>query len=94
MSVKIRIYHKFEEWYCHLPKIQQAQVDARLSLIKNYGHFGHVKHIEAKLFEIKFKNGIRIYFFRSAEKEITLILGGTKHGQQKDIQKAKKILDI
>jgi len=91
MAFEIRTLAEYEAWYKKLDSLAQAQIEKRLSAIKNEGHFGNTRHLEAGLCEIKFNNGLRIYFFRSGLSEITLVLGGTKHGQNKDIEKAKKI---
>ncbi len=91
MAFEIRTLVEYEVWYKNLDYLVRAQIEKRLSSIKNEGHFGKTRHLEAGLCEIKFNNGLRIYFYRSGQNEITLVLGGTKHGQNKDIEKAKKI---
>ncbi|OFZ18108.1 MAG: hypothetical protein A2Z20_06055 [Bdellovibrionales bacterium RBG_16_40_8] len=93
MSFLIRTCAEYDGWYEKLDRLSQAQIEKRLSAIKNDEHFGHTRHIEAGLCELKFNNGIRIYFYRSGTKEITLVYGGTKHGQDKDIKKAKVIFN-
>lgn len=82
MGFQLRKYEEYERWYDKLDTLTQAQIEKRLSAIKNDAHFGHTRHIEA---------GLWIYFYRSGEREITLVYGGTKHGQDKDIKKAKII---
>ena len=91
MVFEIRTLPGYESWYDRLDPLTQAQIEKRLSAIKNGGHFGNTRHLDSGLCEIKFNNGLRIYFFRSGKSEVTLVLGGTKHGQSKDIEKAKKI---
>ena len=76
-------------WYKTQTAKFQAQVEKRLSNVEQYGHFGHVKDLGGGLAEIKFNNGVRIYFSRTGANQITLILGGNKNGQSKDIAKAK-----
>jgi putative addiction module killer protein len=93
MGFQILTSAEYESWYEKLERLAQAQIEKRLSAIKSNGHFGSSRYLDAGLCEIKFSNGIRIYFYRSGQSEITLILGGTKHGQSKDIEKAKRIFN-
>lgn len=93
MNYTIKGLPKYELWFDKQPKLIKAQIEKRLTLIRLHGHLGRIKHIDSKLWEIKFNNGLRIYFYKSGYREITLVLGGTKHGQQKDIEKAKRIYD-
>ncbi|NGX61581.1 MAG: hypothetical protein K940chlam9_01068 [Chlamydiae bacterium] len=46
----------------------------------------------AEVWELRWKNGRRIYFSFIPEKKILLLLGGNKNGQDKDIRKAKSLL--
>lgn len=73
----------------------QAQIEKRLANIKNHEHFGHVRQLDSRLAEIKFNNGVRIYFSVRIErnKVLILLLGGNENGQSKDIAKAKSLLD-
>jgi len=81
----------YERWFvAQVPKFQ-AQVEERLRKIAELGHWGNVKSLGDGLAEIKFNNGYRIYFAHTAKNEITLLLGGNKNGQDKDIKKARKI---
>jgi putative addiction module killer protein len=72
----------YSAWFKNQPGKFQAQVAKRLSNIEEHGHF-----------EIKFNNGSRIYFIRTKANQLTLLLGGNKNGQSKDIAKAKTFLD-
>lgn len=89
----LRRLQDFISWLAGLSDKNQRQVEARLARIEDYGHFGDFKHIEGSLFELRFKNGNRIYYFRTGKAEITLISGGDKNDQDRDIKKAKTILD-
>src|SRR5215471_19902942 len=47
------------------------------------------------LAELRWKSGMRLYFSRITDRQgtaVLLILGGTKHGQEKDITKARVLL--
>lgn len=83
---------EFEEWYDHLPLKSKFQVDERLLHISYDGHFGNYKDLGEDVWELKWKNGNRIYYAYLAEYNLLLLLGGNKNGQSKDITQAKKIL--
>lgn len=96
---QIHLTQEFKDWL----KIQNAkfqyQIDARIMKIREVGYFGDRKNIsfyeksELKnvIWELRFNNGIRIYYAYIPEQKILLLLGGNKNGQEKDINKAKKI---
>ena len=90
--IEIRKTLDFEFWYSSLSERVQIQIAARLERIQNTGHFGSVKNIGGKLCELRWKNGWRIYFCRQAKDTIVLLIGGNKHGQEKDIKKARFLL--
>jgi len=52
---------------------------------------GDVRYLGNKLFEFKWKIGIRIYFVIKGRKIILLINGGNKNDQKRDIKKARNI---
>ena len=88
----------YQDWYDSLEHKSQAEVERRLMKISEDGFFGKNPHkhklLGDKLEELKFhdQNGMRIYFVRTGKKEITLLLGGFKNGQKKDIKKAKALI--
>ena len=82
----------FEDWFQKQDPETQARVQMRLDRIAFDGHFGVVKFFDG-LIEIKWNSGLRIYMARIESKLIVILVGGTKHGQSKDIKKAKKLLD-
>lgn len=43
--------------------------------------------------ELRWKNGRRVYYAEIPEKQIILLLGGNKNGQDKDIRRAKRIFN-
>lgn len=93
--IKITKTPDFEEWLKRLTIKEQAQVEARLYRIEAFGHFGDVKHLEGSdypLFELRWKNGWRIYFYREEKAAIKLLVGGKKNDQKKDIKKAETLL--
>lgn len=82
----------FDEWFNDQSEKVKAQIRARFSRIEMAGHFGIFKSVGDGVLELKWKNGLRIYFAYLAHKKIIIILGGTKHGQKTDIKKAKSFL--
>lgn len=81
------------------PPRSQVQINKRLSMIKFDGYFGDHKSISFydkgelryKVWELRWKDGRRIYYAYIPEKKILLLLGGNKNGQSKDVSKAKAI---
>lgn len=89
---KFRQHELYIKWLQNQSPKSQGQIDRRLQKIELHNHFGHVRNLGGGLAELKFNDGRRIYFSVTGENEITLILGGNKNGQEKDIKKAKKLL--
>jgi putative addiction module killer protein len=83
---------EYEEWFDAETKKSQVQIEDRLSKIENEGHFGIHKDLEDGVWELKWGSGRRVYYTIIPEKNIILLLGGNKNGQDKDITKAKKII--
>jgi putative addiction module killer protein len=91
--MKIVSSDAYAKWYQTQPKKIQAQILARLMKIENEDYFGTHKNLGDFLWELKFNNGNRIYYtvIKKDNELVFLILGGNKNGQQKDIDKAKKV---
>ena len=81
----------FKKWYFEQEIKIRAIIDARFSRIKNFRELGDVKYLGNKLFELRWKMGIRVYFIIKDNKTIILLNGGSKNGQKRDIQKARKL---
>ena len=81
----------FIDWYSSQSISTKLQIDARLQRLVDYGHIGNSRHLSSSLFEMKWKNGLRIYFMFKGKQVVILLAGGTKHGQERDIQRAKKL---
>jgi putative addiction module killer protein len=79
-------------WFEGLKLKEAGQIESRLKRIMDEDHFGSVRDLGDGLWELKFNNGNRIYYARTGKAELTLILGGTKYGQDRDIKKAKNLL--
>ncbi len=82
---------EYMEWIEGETWKSQVQIEDRLSRIENEGHFGVHKDLDDGVSELKWMNGRRVYYTIIPEKNIILLLGGNKNGQDKDINKAKKI---
>lgn len=92
--IRIRKTPEFEAWLSELAIKEQAQVEARLHRIREFDHFGDFKLLEGgcfPIFELRWKNGWRVYFFREAKNAILVLLGGKKNDQKKDIKKAETL---
>lgn len=83
---------EYDEWLEEQPAKSQVQIRERISKIRDNGYFGDHKDVENDVWELRWKNGRRIYYAYIPEKNILLLLGGNKNGQDKDIRQAKKIL--
>ncbi len=81
----------YGKWFYSLTIKEQTQIMKRLNRIKQSGEFGDSKNLSEGLFELRWKNGWRIYFIRIKD-GIILLLGGLKNDQKKDIKKARIIL--
>jgi putative addiction module killer protein len=94
MKMRYRIFKtpEYEEWVSCETERSKIQIDDRLSRIECDGHFGIWKTIGDGVLELKWNNGRRIYYSVIRESNVLLLLGGNKNGQDKDINKAKKIL--
>lgn len=92
MVYEIEYSHEYEEWLHRQTDRMQFHIAQRLSKIETYGHFGVHKKVYDTIWELKWKNGMRIYFVHPERYVILLLVGGNKNGQNKDIRKAYNIL--
>jgi len=90
---------QFDEWIDGQTANTQVQIYKRLSKIEQYGYFGDHKsvsdyekgYLKNAVWELRWKDGKRIYYAYIPEKRILLLLGGNKNGQDKDVTQAKGI---
>ena len=85
---------EYDDWVDDLSEYHRALVDARLDRIRESDHFGDSRRISKDLYELRWANGIRVYYSKVRDDEgmiALLLFGGNKNGQQKDIKKAKRI---
>lgn len=85
---------EYDEWEASQTKKDQQQIAKRLALIQIDGHFGDHKSVSAdnSIWELRWRNGRRIYYSHIVESNVLMILGGDKNGQKKDIEKSGRIL--
>ena len=91
MTYTIETTAEFNEWFEDQDDKIKGFVRARLSRIQDAGHFGIVKAVGDGVLELKWKNGLRVYFGYLERTRVLILLGGPKNGQNQDIKKAKKI---
>jgi len=96
MEVKdIKIYktelgkEPFREWFLKLDNSQKAIVSTRLKRVE-LGNLGVYKKLSENISELKFDNGLRIYYTELDKVILLLLLGGGKKKQSSDIEKAEK----
>lgn len=88
----IRASGEFEDWYDSLQELEKSRVDARLDRLK-CGHLGAWRFLGGGLYELKWKNGMRIYYSSRRDLDLLVILlwGGFKSRQRLDIDKARRL---
>jgi len=83
----------FDEWFDHLgDRTGKAQIDARIARLR-LGSLGNWDDVGEGVIELIFKNtgpGYRVYCGQDGLNLVILLGGGTKRGQQADIDRAKK----
>ena len=84
----------FSKWISKIKDtIALARIFIRLESVRQ-GHFGDSKSLKGGLHELRVHvgKGYRIYYAKEGNSVILLIIGGTKSGQAKDIERAREIL--
>lgn len=95
---EIRLYQTatgkepYTEWENSLDKSVVARIDARLTRIREAGNIGTCEPVGDGVYELKFDfgPGYRVYFGLETDTFMILLLGGSKKGQQRDINKSKE----
>jgi len=85
---------EFLEWVDSLGNKLRSLIDNRLDRIRESNHFGDLKPLGNGLYELRWKNGIRVYFSYVVSDDGRMVLmlwGGDKNGQGRDIAKARKL---
>lgn len=84
----------FSQWILKLKDMKGRIAVARRIERMEHGNFGDVKSVGTSISELRIQTGpgYRIYFTKREERIIILLVGGNKSTQQKDIEKARKLL--
>lgn len=82
----------YTEWLEDLDRTVRARIKARLTRIQETDNLGVFEPVGDSVFELKldFGPGYRIYFGFESNVLLLLLLGGSKKGQKRDIEKAKE----
>ena len=80
----------YVEWEEGLDKTIMARIDTRFTRIREAGNLGTCEPVGNGVYELKFEfgPGYRVYFGLETDTFMILLLGGSKRGQQKDINKS------
>jgi len=87
---------EFDKWLRKLKDLRaRAKVLFRIQKMENEEYFGNCEFVGNGIRELKidYAKGYRVYFKETNGKIIILLIGGDKSTQQKDIEKAKEILE-
>lgn len=84
---------EFEGWFSERTSKEREQIRGRISRIELDGHFGDHKSVsqDNTIWELRWRNGRRIYYAHLVEQNILLLLGGNKNGQVSNIGEARRI---
>lgn len=94
MRYEIETTNIFDKWFAGISDIRdRARIITRFDHIK-LGNFGDHKGMGGGLFELRFffGPGFRVYYMVKGEKVVFLLCGGDKSTQERDVQKARKIM--
>ncbi len=88
--MRLRQTSDFERWYGSLTIAQQTLIISRFDRLRG-GHMGSARFLGDGLLELKWRNGMRVYFFRMDESLGIILWGGLKTTQSADIAKARRL---
>ena len=74
ISFAVKKSLEYEEWLLSQTLKARVQIADRLSNMELFGHFGTINDVEDNVWELKWKNGRRIYFAYIPEAKILLLL--------------------
>lgn len=98
LRMKVEMYEDahggcpFADWFGKIDSQSAVKVTAAITRMEA-GNPGDVKSVGGGVSErrINFGPGLRLYFGRDGQDLILLLVGGTKRGQQRDIERAKAL---
>lgn len=83
-SVRIKKEAGFTEWHAKLTTKEQLIVNDRLRRVEDLDYLGDVESLSDGLYELRWKNGWRVYFIKDADRKgIILLLGGIKMSKKR-----------
>lgn len=93
--LRIKKTAEFGRWYDSLSGTERTRIDARLDNMAA-GHLGDSRSLGDGLFELRWKNGMRVYYSRKRIGDIdTIVLwGGFKGSQKSDIARARRLMAL
>lgn len=92
-KIKIVRTTEFEQWLVVQTAKTQALIEGRLFRLEYFDHIGDYKSIGEGCYELRFKNGLRIYLTYLSNDYILILHGGNKNGQKRDIKRAKILIE-
>jgi putative addiction module killer protein len=97
--LKLNVYETVEgrapfvDWFDGLDGTFRRAVQRRLRAIEDSDHLGHRKSLRGGLFELKFRQPIRIYYAETGGRVMLLFGGSGKGDQNCEIAKARRRLN-
>lgn len=90
---------EYEEWFGKQSLKNQAVISKRIKNIIENDYFGDCKNVSEYdkgitkncVFELRWKDGKRVYYGKVDSVYLLLLYGGNKNGQDKDIKEAKNL---
>lgn len=82
----------FKCWLDEQLGVIKDRILFRIYRIEHDEHFGDFKFLGDHLCELRWKNGLRVYFSRPCENIILFLIGGRKNEQKKNIKKARLLI--
>lgn len=95
LKYEIKTTHIFDKWFAGIKETKyRARIISRFDHIQ-MGNLGDHKNLGKGLFELRFffGPGFRAYYTIKEGKVVFLLCGGTKSRQNKDIEKARTIMN-
>lgn len=97
MSWNIVYLDSVDDWLKKLDKAKLKSLAKELRLLELCGselRLPHSRSLGTGLFELRERNfGLRIYYCYEVDITIVILCGGDKKSQQRDISKARELLD-
>ncbi|MBI5246303.1 MAG: type II toxin-antitoxin system RelE/ParE family toxin [Elusimicrobia bacterium] len=91
-ALRLFLTPEFHAWRDTLDKAADSRLEVRIERLQS-GHFGDSRSLGNGLFELRWRNGMRVYYTRKRIRDIDSIVlhGGFKGTQYADIDKARAL---